>query len=211
MASINDLAARIQFLGITDPEVLSLIDDISNEYAMLEQQVETMSAELSFDKLTQLPSKENFITYLTNQLNLLRASEQQTQEATVFLAIGDLDNFKSINDHFGHNEGDNALKHVANILRETVRSSDLISRLHGDEFGFVFTRMSNSDHAEETKQRIKQALVSRTFEVNNHKVPISMSIGIIPCDVSMSIGQHLVAADKAMYLEKASCKKDHTF
>lgn len=197
-SSIDKLIARIEYLGITDPEVLRLVSDISSKHESHTKRLSAQSKELYFDSLTGLPNKSNFIAYIHSQLEKRR----HKKSSSAYLAFGDMNNFKSINDRFGHSEGDKALKHVANILQEVCRESDFVSRLHGDEFGFVFNRIKDMADAQRARNRFKQALESCPFEVCGEKIILSMSIGIVPYNTSVSIEENLELADLAMYREK---------
>lgn len=192
MSYINDLRARLRYLKVEDPLVLSIVDDIEKDF----------NEKKCIDQLTGLPNKYGFIAYLENQLS--RLDQSSLNNPTMYVAFGDLDNLTAINNQFGHNEGDNAIKHVANVIQKAVRVGDFVSRFygHGDEFVFVFTRMSDQANAEATKNRIKRALNSNPFRVGRQKVVLSMSIGVIPCSPNLSVEEHISLADEAMYIEK---------
>ena len=89
------------------------------------------------DALTQLPNRRS----LENQMGLIMAKSQRNQKycALVFL---DLDNFKPLNDTYGHNIGDLLLTEVASRLKNSVRKGDVVSRLGGDEFVLVFDNLN---------------------------------------------------------------------
>lgn len=199
-SNIDRLLARLEYLGITDSMVLDLVDDISKENENLEQQLSSTTKELNFDQLTGLPNKSSFIAFLQKQLNGMKQQSQNCSKT--YLAIGDIDNFKSINDQFGHSEGDRALKHLADVVQKASRASDYFARFHGDEFGFVFTRISKPEVVYKVKKRIEEALKANPFKVNGQDIVLSMSIGITPCDALVSIEENLKIADKVMYLVK---------
>jgi diguanylate cyclase (GGDEF)-like protein len=123
-----------------DEDSMALLDDIAaqvavaNRQLMREAELERLSAT---DPLTGLLNRRSFMDKL--ERHFARPSGR-SQEAALFYV--DLDNFKLVNDHYGHSEGDEALLALAKLLREQTRSGDLAARLGGDEFGLFFGEMS---------------------------------------------------------------------
>ena len=125
----------------------------------------------------------------------------------------DIDYFKHINDTYGHNAGDVVLQGIAKILNTSVRQADLLVRYGGEEF-VVFAVCAGAGQAEELAQRIRQAVNAHPFVLENHKVVVSVSIGIAVCDANSALEQALSAeaaiantlntADKALYAAKAA-------
>lgn len=115
----------------------------------------------------------------------------------------DLDNFKTVNDDFGHSEGDRVLKAVANTLVKTVRATDVVGRLGGDEFA-VFLPETDSDGAHLMFARIHEALQSSATQGG---WPIGFSIGVaLFFELPASIDDALKVADDLMYRVKKAGK-----
>ena len=113
----------------------------------------------------------------------------------------DLDGMKAINDRLGHAAGDQALRIVADILLINVRSSDIIGRLGGDEFGVIL------HHTGEKTAEAKAALLvsevsSQTVAAGDQTVALSVSCGIAPIKPDMDVTDILKSADNAMYQVK---------
>jgi diguanylate cyclase (GGDEF)-like protein len=120
----------------------------------------------------------------------------------VSLLILDIDNFKNVNDQFGHLVGDEALRNIAQIVRETLRDPDTPGRYGGEEFGVVLPD-TNSEGAcviaERVRERIGKAIVARTPEVR-----CTVSIGVAEATPDLSDSrQWIERADRALYRAKA--------
>jgi diguanylate cyclase (GGDEF)-like protein len=114
----------------------------------------------------------------------------------------DLDDFKQINDSLGHTVGDDLLLHVANILRSTLRNSDVIGRVGGDEFAVVLTEVSNAGDTENVVHNLKENLCRQVI-LGGKTLKVSASIGSanFPED-GTSIAELYEKADLAMYESK---------
>jgi diguanylate cyclase (GGDEF)-like protein len=121
----------------------------------------------------------------------------------------DLDRFKAVNDTLGHAFGDQLLKTVAERLRGSVRETDTISRMGGDEFGVILEGINAGQDAAVVAQKIIDAL-SQPFDLNGHEVFVSCSIGIAV--TPSSPGDVLVRdADAAMYRAKQQGRNNYQF
>ncbi len=126
------------------------------------------------------------------------------------LMIIDVDNFKSINDTFGHLYGDAVITQLGSGLRSIFQKSDILGRVGGDEF-FVFLRNYNERSVLEVKAQDVCNEFSKTFEQNNEIVKISASIGIATTDNSFDFEEIYTFADVALYNTKAKGKNGFTF
>ena len=158
------------------------------------------------DPLTSLPNR----TLFSDRLNhaLLLASRSSTHVAVMFI---DLDGFKSVNDAFGHEMGDQVLKRVAKRLNSCVRESDTIARLSGDEFTLVVENITNPDDAAVIAQKILTTL-SVPLQEEGQQITITASVGIsiYPKD-GKDERRLLKTADAAMYKVKNSTKNGYCF
>lgn len=167
-------------------------------YAIERHQMQSELRSLSLtDELTGLYNRRGFSTLATQHLKLARRTGQ-----SFLIVFADLDDLKSINDTFGHAEGDAVLIATANILRRTFRESDIIARYGGDEFLILVT-----DAAYDDKERIYERIHQYVEEVNESKLMncvISLSLGVVPFEPNRDLNlDNLVAeADKALYLDK---------
>lgn len=143
--------------------------------------------------------------YLDIRLSEECAKSDRYSYELSFLML-DLDNFKQINDEYGHPIGDRVLKQLANILLEAVRSTDMVARYGGEEFSVILTG-TPLDHALDTAERIRKTVEESDFlpEVNGKRLTIS--IGVASNLICAAGPQTLVsAADHALYQAKAQGK-----
>ncbi len=147
------------------------------------------------------------LTGLYNRRGLFTLAEQQVKLANrtqkwLSIVYADLDNLKSINDKFGHQEGDAALIRAADILRDTFRESDIIARIGGDEF-VVIVISDERRSPDNTQDRLRKNLEACHAEANAGYT-LSLSTGVAVYDPShpMSFDSLLQEADRVMFLHK---------
>ncbi len=156
------------------------------------------------DPLTTLPNTRFMYMHLTREL--ARAERLKTE---VSLLVMDLDNFKDINDTYGHHVGDRALREVAAVLRIGIRPYDICVRYAGDEFIVVLSGCGGEE-AESKRLELQCAVDSMEFEPRpGERLPIAISIGasIFPHDGS-AYETLLTTADSRMYRDKTRRKRE---
>ncbi|MBV6342450.1 diguanylate cyclase domain-containing protein [Candidatus Magnetobacterium casense] len=160
----------------------------------------------NYDALTDLPNRTLFYERLGEVLKISKRYEHQF--AIMFV---DLDNFKTINDVYGHDAGDQLLKEAAGRLRGCVRTSDTVARMGGDEFTVILSRISKAEDSVLIADYIIEAL-TRPFSIAGNDCFIGMSIGISVFPSDGDDVEVLVAnADIAMYQVKSSGKNGYRF
>jgi diguanylate cyclase (GGDEF)-like protein len=159
-------------------------------------QFEEMRFLADHDPLTRLGNRRSFMARL--ELETSRALRYGTPFA---LVVCDLDGFKDINDRYGHLVGDEALEHVAAVMRDALRSSDGAYRLGGDEFGLILVEAAN-EVAAEVVERVSSALAS---QADDRLSGLRASFGVAVCPPQGITPSALFnAADQAMYGAKRS-------
>jgi len=150
------------------------------------------------DALTSLPNRTLFYDRLIHELARARRHDGR-RLAVLFL---DLDQFKVVNDTLGHAAGDRLLIEIAGRLLQTVRESDTVARVGGDEFTLLLPGIDRAEDAARTAQKILEA-VSRPIEIGDHPLYVTTSIGIslYPADGEEPEAL-LSSADIAMYRAK---------
>jgi diguanylate cyclase (GGDEF)-like protein/PAS domain S-box-containing protein len=150
-----------------------------------------------YDALTGLPNRLLFRDRVLNALAQARRNRR-----TIAVMYLDLDHFKLVNDGLGHSIGDVLLSEVAARLQGSVRASDTISRLGGDEFTVLLNDIADSDAAAGVARKILQSF-TRSFRVESHELFVTASIGIslFPND-GEDVETLLKCADSAMYRAK---------
>ncbi len=119
------------------------------------------------------------------------------------LIVADFDYLKEINDNYGHPVGDEVLKKIGDILRETSRESDVLTRYGGDEFVIVLPE-TNTQNAVNMAERIREKIEKYSFKVNNHHFKCTLSLGVAtaPGNKIKSSQDLLERADRALYASK---------
>lgn len=151
------------------------------------------------DALTGLPNTRYLFMHLSQEL-----ARAQRQHHAVALMVIDLDEFKSINDTYGHHAGDRALRDVAAVLRRTVRPYDVCIRYAGDEFIVVLSNCGRQE-AEIKAVEIQEAVDQMHFEARpGRRVHLLASIGLAVSPEDGEVYESLlVEADRRMYIDKA--------
>jgi len=178
-------------------EYLGIARDITERKA-LAQEIERLA---HYDPLTNLVNRALF-SKLFNQ-HLVQSKRNQTGIALMFI---DLDNFKLVNDTYGHECGDQLLHLTAERMQRTVRASDVVGRIGGDEFIIFLPELGESDSAASAALTVAEKLrevMAQPFDIDGHSLNVSASIGVAVCPLHGSDERTLSqAADKAMYQAK---------
>jgi len=150
------------------------------------------------DKLTQLNNRDFFYASISESMEKLKK-----KQSYISLLIIDLDNFKSINDTYGHIAGDEILKQFSNILKHNIRDIDIATRWGGDEFVITLPGVNKKD-AFKIADRIKSDIHRHDFFYNNSLFKVTASIGIASIGKEMDINAFIDLADKALYKAKTN-------
>lgn len=159
-----------------------------------------------YDLLTQLPNRALFADRFRRAIS--RSKRTKTLLAVCFL---DLDNFKPVNDQYGHDIGDLLLVEVAERIRINIRAEDTASRQGGDEFTMLLADIESTEHCEQMLKRVLHAL-SEPYLIKDHTLNISVSLGVTlyPSD-DASIDTLIRHADQAMYQAKSAGRNTYRF
>lgn len=168
----------------------------------LEATVAARTAELEAlvmkDPLTGLPNRRALMQAVSDAM--ARSARQRMPMALLFL---DLDGFKGVNDNYGHDEGDELLRQFGTRIVESLRQTDFVARLAGDEFVAMLDLLSHPGNAADAAQKLIKRL-QEPFELKTATVQLSASIGVavhLPHD-HQKVDKLLSRADEAMYLAK---------
>ncbi len=158
------------------------------------------------DFLTGLPNRYLFTDRLSHAL--LIARRRNTGIALLFL---DIDDFKSVNDRWGHDGGDEILRDAAARMTATVREMDTVCRFGGDEFTIVLPEMDDREEVESVVQRLLETF-REPFILGEHSLHIHISVGIAMSNLCTAGADELLKqADLAMYRAKAKGKDTYVF
>ena len=194
------LAALVDRLHDSNKEVrklnYSLSKDIEKATAKLRASNLHLYKMSSLDHLTQIANRRFF----EDSLNKIFKSKPNEH---VGIIVIDVDKFKHINDHYGHEAGDLALKHIANIMKEGTRGKDIPARLGGDEF--VAYIHNCEDHVlVQVAENLRKKVQDQPIVWEGQSIELSLSVGTVNCHANQeySLDQLLKFADEAMYESK---------
>jgi diguanylate cyclase (GGDEF)-like protein len=149
------------------------------------------------DPLTGIANRRSFLA----DANLLAKRHRADPRPTAVLLI-DLDHFKSINDRFGHALGDRVLEMFTETARKSVRATDLLGRLGGEEFAAMLYDTTR-DKAVAVAERIRESFAAATQEINGRPLGATVSIGLAYCEQSaLDVSEMLAQSDQALYFAK---------
>jgi diguanylate cyclase (GGDEF)-like protein len=163
--------------------------EMHNRIAELEQLADT-------DTLTPLPNRRAFMRRLEAVVQY--AARHETPAAVLYI---DLDGLKRINDDYGHQIGDAVLLHLSRLLTDSLRATDMVARIGGDEFGLILDHLNEEDAAAKAKALIDT--VSEQFvEVGSARIAIRITIGLAMVRPGESVASLIERADAAMYANR---------
>jgi diguanylate cyclase (GGDEF)-like protein/PAS domain S-box-containing protein len=181
---------------------IALFSDITER----KKSEEIIWQQANFDSLTGLPNRRMFFDRLKQATKRTRRDHQK-----LAVMLLDLDNFKEINDVYGHDQGDLLLIEVTKRIQQCIRQSDILARLGGDEFTIVVTEVKNERFLEQIAQQIIKSL-QPAISLNDHIVYITASIGItVFPDDGENVDRLLKHADQAMYQAKGNGKNSFSY
>jgi diguanylate cyclase (GGDEF)-like protein len=199
------------FLGITEPEMtpavkeavqtlLTEIDDLRGEVARLKTRLAEAEDVADRDALTPLLNRRA----LVRELGRIRTFAQRYGTAAS-LVYFDLDDLKGVNDRFGHAAGDAALKAVAERLLASVRDSDIVGRMGGDEFAVILVQADQAV-AEAKAASLARAIEAEPLHFGDWSAPLHVSFGVREITQDAEPEALIADADAAMYAKKRERK-----
>jgi diguanylate cyclase (GGDEF)-like protein len=193
-------------LGTIEQPTRILFTASMRDVSEQERQSEEISRMAHYDPLTGLPNRNLFQDRLQQLISI-----SNRYSKLCGLAFIDLDGFKQINDTHGHDIGNRLLVEIANRLKGSIRESDIVARLIGDEFAVLLYDLRCSDDARIVADRLLSACRS-SVQIGGRSHEVSASIGIAIFPDSARDGEVLVRqADEAMYHAKRAGKNQYAF
>ena len=184
----------------------NMISDLDAYHDELHVKRENLFYQANYDTLTDLPNRTYFYEQLEQSIK--RANRSHEKFALFFI---DLDQFKEVNDTFGHSYGDKLLQNIALKLKKVLRENDILARLGGDEFTVIMSDLDEYNSASILAQKILDALQAPiTIESEDLVISCSIGISLYPQD-STTVEQLLQNADIAMYRSKNDGRNRYSF
>lgn len=178
------------------------VDSLRGELNLARRRLEELEKLADQDALIPMPNRRAFVRELSRMLSF---SDRYGGDNSIIYF--DVNGLKRINDTYGHNAGDALLAHVATVLSENVRESDMVARLGGDEFGVLLVR-AEEDKARAKASSLAKALEDNPLEWNGEKIFTSAAFGVYSFKPGTDVQSALAAADQAMYEQKRG-RPDH--
>lgn len=172
------------------------VSALKSELAAAQARIDELQAWADTDFLLNIYNRRGFERELDRSIAYIRR-----YKATGALIVLDVDRLKPINDTFGHAAGDVVLKGVVAVLMRHVRSSDVVGRLGGDEFGLLLWNLTEAD-ALAKAAALEDAIDRLTFVFKGRSVVAGASTGVALIDAADETASVMEAADRAMYARK---------
>jgi diguanylate cyclase len=166
----------------------------------LQAELDQVSEQVSHDQLTGMLNRRGLDDAMRREI-----ARAERRKASLCVALLDLDDFKKLNDTYGHQAGDDALVYLAKMIRKTLRPTDVVARYGGEEFIILFAE-TELDQALDVMRRLQRELAKRIFLHNNERLPLTFSAGVARRAPEESQESVFARADKAMYGAKIQGK-----
>ncbi len=176
------------------------VEQSEQEIVRLQNELAESSEMVRHDQLTGALNRKGLEETLDREL-----ARAERRQAPICLSLLDVDNFKSFNDTYGHQTGDDALVHLARVIRETMRPNDTLARYGGEEFLIILPDTQLAD-ATSALTRLQRELTKRFFLHRNEKLLITFSAGVTAFRSGEPRSAAIARADAAMYQAKRSGK-----
>jgi diguanylate cyclase (GGDEF)-like protein len=178
------------------PAIRAALERQEQEIARLQARLEAAEALADQDPLTPVLNRRAFERELARAI-----SSAERYGEPLSLVYFDLNRFKDINDLFGHAAGDAALQHVAEVLVSSLRGSDIVGRMGGDEFAAALTRAAAPNAAKRAAQ-LAAMIEAQPVKHGRQTFKVSIAHGVRPFEPGKTAAALLAEADAAMYLRK---------
>jgi diguanylate cyclase (GGDEF)-like protein len=177
--------------------LVARVDLLTGELAAARSRAAAFEKLAVEDPLVPALNRRGFMRELGRAISYV--ARHSTPAALIFI---DLDDFKSVNDSFGHAAGDHALRQYGALLRACIRSSDTIGRIGGDEFAIILWNASEEDAVRKART-LAGMIESRILSYGGHETRVRASAGATPILATDTPESVLSRADRAMYAAKA--------
>lgn len=178
-----------------------------NKIKILEAKIKELEKLAYYDVLTGLLNRRGFMNEVEKVFNALIFRKKERERRVGYhipfsIIFIDIDNFKKINDRYGHHVGDVVLKKVGLAFKKRLRSSDIVARFGGEEFIVAFIGV-NLDTAKFIAEDLRKIVEKMKISINkNKKIKVTISIGVVEYNGESTLAELINKCDKAMYKAK---------
>lgn len=207
----NKTAERMAMLGIPEKEMtpavnlaisalMEKLDDMNRELDRTKEALHEIERMVDVDVVAPIPNRRAFMRRLNWAITM---HERYSHPSTILYF--DLNNFKQINDEYGHAAGDLAIRHVSHLLSTSLRESDFLGRVGGDEFAIIMY-YADEEAAKKRGARIAEKLQRTPFLFSGKHILVSAAYGFHSLKNGDDADSSLAAADMSMYVDKRRIK-----
>lgn len=199
-AQLNEIHARLQSkIELADAKLRETNSQLMNQSDELRRMNEELKRLSITDALTGLYNRRQFERLIDTEVSMsLRHGEDNS------ILVVDVDHFKKINDQYGHKAGDTVLRRLAKLMTDSLRGTDLVCRIGGEEF-VAICRRAKAEDAIVIGEKLRRTVEDFAFNVNMERIPVTVSIGIatLPNEFGkVSAEDFFQCADTALYYSK---------
>jgi diguanylate cyclase (GGDEF)-like protein len=171
-------------------------DRLRDELGKARSRIASLERLADEDALTPVANRRAFVRHLTRTIAF-----RHRYGVPASVVYFDINNMKQINDSHGHPAGDAALRHIATVLRDNIRSSDIVGRLGGDEFGVILAQTDEAQ-AHDKAAALAEAIAGAPLRWADVTLPLSAAYGVYTFSGTDDPQHAIEAADRAMYQQK---------
>lgn len=178
------------------------LEHVNQEYEVLNNKLKELSV---IDELSGLHNRRHFYETLTKTMKIFSRVRGRGYSSTFSLVLMDIDDFKDINDNYGHLIGDEAIRHIANLLKKNTRLSDYVFRYGGDEFAIILPD-TDSPGSKELAGRLRGIIEKTPFDYRGTPLKLTVSLGTATYTDQLDSVELVQEADMNLYTAKSSGK-----
>ena len=179
-----------------DKALVNANAELSSEVARLRLRILELEHAADTDPLVAVYNRRAFLREISRAQTVMARYDMLST-----VLFFDLNDFKSVNDRYGHGVGDLLLKQIGDVLQSGVRDCDMVARLGGDEFGILLFK-TDVKVARAKAQALSCRIAERKVDVPMGDVNVTAAWGVAPCEPGDSVEQVLARADRSMYMAK---------
>ncbi len=197
---VSQILEEVKVIRSQNENLRRKLEEANERIKKLTEELEETKKEASIDFLTQVANRASFDRALSDMIN-----DFYKRNYPFALIMIDIDNFKKINDTYGHQAGDYVLKELARLLKSQLRARDVIARYGGEEFAILLPGVSFSQ-AIRVAERLRKSVEKHLFKYGEQVIPVTVSVGVAMMRDGFDETAIIEKADKALYLAKRSGK-----
>lgn len=182
------------------------LEHVNQEYEQLNNKLKELSV---IDELSGLHNRRHFYDTLTKTMKIFSRVRGRGYSSTFSLALMDIDDFKDVNDTYGHLIGDEVIRHIANLLKRNTRLSDYVFRYGGDEFAVILPD-TDRQGSKEFANRLRTVVEATPFIHHGSRIKLTLSLGTATYTDQVDSVELVQEADMNLYTSKSNGKNRAT-